>query len=69
MSGTVPRRGLVEKYSYKEGACRICGLVYKHCKCAYNGVKPINALAGYIGAQSSRSKRKKIKQIQQMPSR
>ena len=69
MSGRVTRRRLVVKYSYKVGAYRMCGSFCKCCKCACDGVKPTNALARSRGAQSSRSKRKKIKATQQIPSR
>ena len=69
MSGRVTRRGLVGKCSCKVGACRICGSSCKRCMCACDGVKPIDALARFRGAQSSRSKRKNIKATQQMPSR
>ena len=62
------RRGLAGKHFCKVGACRICGSACKRCKCACNGLKPINALARFRGAQSSRSMRKKIKATQQMPS-
>ena len=69
MSGRVTRRGLVGKYSFKVGACRLCRFACKHRKCAYNSVKPIDALARYRGTQSARSKRKKTKTTQQMSSR